>query len=153
MHNVIFKWTKGTRGVMLVEALIAGLLLAITVLAVFAVILSGFSTTKYGEIKYQANLQARQLQEELKNYVTADTSVINGAPGSPAWHLPGDTCSGCAGGANCWALDACTHDVTARLPVEFRNDYNATMSYTVSVQTYSGKLLRDVRIDVNWTAP
>lgn len=106
------------------------MILLIAISGVYASMLAALTSTGTNERRYQAALAARQLSDELKNYVTEDLSAVPGAPGSPAWHLPGDPCTGCPGGASCWALAACTHDATATLAPAMR-DAGYRMSYEV----------------------
>jgi hypothetical protein len=95
----------------------------------------------------QAAVSLNQLFQELRNYVTADTSPSTDAPGgagATGWQLPGDAC-------NCWALDAAhTHDVTARLPAPMAAQ-GAKMTYTVSLVPVNGLEARQVTATLTWT--
>lgn len=145
---------RASRGSTLAEMVIATMLLAIVVVGVYAALYAAAAGTRHGGLRQQGALFARQLEEELKNYVTADTAVLAGAPGAPPWHLPGDACGGCSGGGSCWALaEGCTHDVTARLPAEYRDGYGMTLRYAVTLETVAGRTLRRARIDADWTRP
>ncbi|MBI3300195.1 MAG: hypothetical protein HYZ75_18665 [Elusimicrobia bacterium] len=146
--------TGSARGTTLVEVVIAILILSVVVAGFSSGLYAAIAGTKQGDARQQASLSARQLQEELKNYVTADPTTAEGAPGSPPWHLPGDACTGCAGGSACWALtEACTHDVSGRLPEEYRTGYLMTLRYRVDLVSSGGETLREVAIDVDWQSP
>ena len=106
---------RSRQGFTLVEVIVAMMLLLIAISGVYAAMLTALTSFGSNEQRYQANIASRDLADTLKNYVTADLAPVPGAPGSPAWHLPGDSCSGCPGGATCWALAVCTHDATQQL--------------------------------------
>ena len=129
----------------LIEVIIAGLLLSMMAIVCGGIILSTCGTFNLDKNKYLAAQEASSLNEELKNYVTGDLSVTLNAPGKPAWHLVDDTSC-----KDCWALAVGTHDVSGRLQDSMRQDYNASMSYTVTVAQYQGRSMRDVQINVKW---
>lgn len=139
--------TRSRRGGALVEVVIATLLLAITVTGVFAALLT--AGTQSGSLveREDASLHIDRLLDELRNYVTSDTTPTVDAPGTPAgaqrtWSLPGDSCA-------CWALQEGAHDVSARLPAALRAR-GATLGYDVSVVTVNGSPLRRVTARMTW---
>lgn len=139
------------RGATLTEVVIAVLLLALATTGLLGALYSSVLGQRSGEARFRTAALARELHEELKNFVTADLAVTHGAPGAPSWHLPGDLCAGCAGGASCWALaSGCTHDVTARLPADLR-DSGMKMSYVVTEVRVAGRTLRRVVVQSDWT--
>jgi prepilin-type N-terminal cleavage/methylation domain-containing protein len=121
---------RSEHGFTLVEVLVAMVILLIAIGGVYAALLTAVTGSGSNEQRYQANLASRELSETLKNYVTGSLADVPGAPGSPAWHLPGDACTSCPGGADCWALAACTHDATAQLSPSLRAA-GVRMSYAV----------------------
>ena len=101
------------------------------------------------DVRQQMVAAASHLKEMLKNYNTPTTAIIIGAPGSPPWHLPED--SSCA---LCWALEeGRVHTVDALLPPSLRADYNAKLSYvvTLSPNPYTGTAHRNIKISANWS--
>lgn len=136
------------KGFTLIEIVVASIILAMVVVTCATLLISTFSSFPKEKSKYLASQEANSLKEELKNYVTDDLSITANAPGNPPWHLPDDaSCS------DCWALAEGNHEVTARLPAEVRATYGATMSYSVTIVQYQGREMRNVSINVNWTAP
>lgn len=131
----------GRAGFSLVEVMVAILLTAIIVTSVFAVAVTAQKSSGVFDRKVITNYAASQLLDRLRNYVTASTSGAgtdrgpNGT-GAQSWTLPGDSCTGCGGSPNCYALDAdeaCLHDVTTMLPQTLRDPpYNMTMTYQVT---------------------
>jgi prepilin-type N-terminal cleavage/methylation domain-containing protein len=143
---------ENRRGFTLVEVMVSMTILLIAIGGVYAALLTAVTNTGGNEQRYQANLASRQLAETLKIYQTADhLTAIPSAPGSPPWHLPGDTCGSCAGGASCWALEACTHDATQQLHPALQAA-GVTMTYTVENSPSPGGdplTLPHVTINVN----
>ena len=109
------------------------------------IILATYSSFSKDKAKYLIAQEANNLKEELKLYVTDDTSVTDNAPGSPVWHLPEDTSLPVR-----YALAPGTHIVTTRLPLAIRQDYGATMYYIVTDSTYQGRKISSVTITVDW---
>lgn len=133
-------------GFTLVEVLIATLLLAVGVAGVFSVTLSARVQSKRHAGRDKINQYGRRLQEELKSYVTADPSNLQGAPGN-SWRHPNDTCGQPA------LSDACTHDVTSMLPAELKSaPFNAKLTYQVSTVAKTGGL-KKVEITMTWDDP
>jgi type II secretory pathway pseudopilin PulG len=138
----------------LVEVVVAVLLLSIGITAVFSVCLSVRFKANRDVYRTQMDFYARQLLEELKSYVTADMSVTDGAPGTPAsWCHPKDT--GCPGG---WALaDNVVHDVTDMLPSSLSSDHpagvKARLWYTVTLvpMTAGSANVNARRVDITMT--
>jgi len=142
------KKMKTRKGVSLIEIIVASMLLVTVAMAVSFLLLSTLTGHQREEATHNVSLGAKKLREMLKSYVTADTSVVLNAPGSPAWHLPED--SSCA---SCWALEEGTHEATSLLPLSFREKYGATMKYSVKKELFNGREVRNVRISVDWSLP
>lgn len=124
-------------GFTLVETLIAVLLISVVVTSVFSLALTAKISSVKTERRASGMFYVRRTTEKLKAYVTADktaaTAVAMGAPVN--WKLPEDSCNSGLGTcpAVCWALDVCTHDVTAMLPAALSAaPINAKLAYTVS---------------------
>lgn len=139
---------KNRKGVSLIEIIISSLILLMAATAVSILLLSTFTSRKREEAMYGVSLGAKKLREELKSYVTGDTSILLNAPGRPAWHLPVD--SSCS---DCWALQEGEHDATGLLPASFREKYRAAMKYKVRSEIFRGRVVRAVRINVDWSMP
>lgn len=140
---------KGRRGSAIAEALIAVLIIAGAVAAVFGAVLGGFAELESARMRSMAVTETENLIETLENYSTADPSMTAGAPGDPPWHLPGDSCPGQS--ASCWALSSGAHDVTATLPEALRvSPYSAKMTYTVSNVVVGSELSRRVTVSFEW---
>ena len=133
-----------SRGVLLLEYLIAVVLMAMTAVVVATLMLTFSVQTKDTKFRSEANLVAGSLRAELANYVAENRDQAEAPPGDPAypWHLPGDwggVCTPidhCTGGCDktSWALAACVHDVTRWLPEAFYMEHGATASYTVTAK-------------------
>jgi hypothetical protein len=128
----------------MLEVVIAGVLLAFIAVTVASILLTTRLMAGKNEVRYSMMREAALLRTTLKNYVTADTTPVPNAPGSPPWHLPGDSCD------DCWALAEGEHDVTARLPVDLRVTYGVTMKYKVTPKDTGGTIVRDVSISIDW---
>lgn len=124
------------------------MLMAIGVTAVFSVALTARYRMNRNVIKSRMSQQALRLSDELRNFVTNDTSVTAGAPGTPPWHHPNDQCGA-------WALsEACVHDMTSMLPADLRNaPVRATLYYTVTVEPRGAGFVRKADIRMRWTEP
>ena len=144
-------------GAVLVEIIIAVLVTSIAVSAIMSALLSAAMQSGRSTESEQASLYLNELLEDLRNYVTADTSPGADAPGLPttgpqarpgekSWRLPGDACE-------CWALNPGGHDVTEYLDPGFRAKYGARMSYTVSVKRINGQDTRQVDARITWSPP
>ena len=140
---------RAGKGGALVEVIISGLLIAIVAAAVMSAVLSSSRNLSRVQTREDVALNLSQLLEELKNYVTADTGIIQGAPGDSAgsWHLRGDSCEAC------WALAEGRHDVTGRLDAELRQKCNASLSYNVTVVDVNGLPTRRVEARLEWRTP
>jgi Tfp pilus assembly protein PilV len=141
---------KGQRGAALVELLVAGIVLAFAVSALVGAMLGTSRASHRSKGRETAALYTTMLLEELKNYVTADASPREGAPGDPpgSWKLKGDPCG-------CWALMEGAHDASALLPSEFRDKAKARLTYTVNVETVGaeGDEVRTVEARLDWEEP
>ena len=131
--------TAPERGFTLAEVVVAILVMAVVTLGIFAVVSSNRTATQKVDKKVRALFYSRQAMDKLKAYVTADSGA--GGP-TPNWRIPEDSCNAGLGTCTptCWALEACTHDLTAMLPaacgpgVPFcsGSPINAKLSYTVT---------------------
>lgn len=142
------KTAKARKGNTLIEVMMASIILAMAVAAIGNLLLTVFTVPKRGNAQYEIAFAAKKLREQLKSYVTADTSVTLNAPGSPPWHLPDD--SSCT---NCWALADGAHNATDMLSSDLRTRYKATMRYTVTRELVAGRQVPKVRIVVDWSMP
>ncbi len=124
----------------------ASIILAMTAAAIGSLLVSVSLAPKRGNAQYEIAFAAKKLREQLKSYVTADTSVTLNAPGNPAWHLPDD--SSCTA---CWALAAGAHKATSMLSGDLRTKYKATMQYTVTWEDFAGRQVPKVKIVVDWS--
>ena len=132
---------------MMVEVVIATLILALAVSSFVAGMLSTTMQARKVEGRDRGSRHTNALLQELRNYVTAAPMPAPGAPGNPAWHLPGDACAGC------WALSEGRHDVTALLPAELSAPpLNARMTYTVTLRLSGGDTARAVDAEMTWDA-
>lgn len=133
-------------GFTLVEVVIATLLLAVGVAGVFSVTLTARVQSKRHAGRDKINQYGRRLGEELKSYVTADITNLQGAPQN-SWRHPNDTCTQ-------WALsETCTHDVTSMLPLDLRSPpYNARLTYQVYAPV-KAQDPRRVEISMTWSDP
>ncbi|MDD2805391.1 MAG: hypothetical protein PHV33_07535 [Elusimicrobiales bacterium] len=139
---------KRRRASALIEVVLGSIILAMAVAALGGILLSSFRVKDSGQVRFSLAEYSAALKEDLKNYVTADTSITLNAPGSPPWHMPED-----ASCAACWALSPGTHDVSSRLPSDLRTTYGATLKYVVTNSTYKGRTGLNVKISTDWTAP
>lgn len=136
---------KNRLGSTIIEVLISAVILASCAVVVGGLLLSTLGFAKRDSTKYEMVLAGRKLREELKSYVTANTSVTLHAPGSPPWHLPED--SSCT---DCWALTEGHHNATAMLPQRLRDTYSATMAYDVSWPGAGQPQTPRVEITLSW---
>jgi len=138
---------RNDRGFTLIEVVIATMLMAVGVTAVFSVALTARYRMNRNLLKSRMSQEARRLSDDLKNFVTYDSTIVDGAPGS-AWRLPDDQCSQ-------WALsEYCVHDVTGRLPGDLRKaPVSASLAYSVSVEPRGHGYVRKVDIQMRWTEP
>ena len=139
---------KKRKGVSLIEIIISSLILVMVAMVVASLLLSTFTSRKREEAMHEVSLGAKKLREVLKSYVTADTSVLLNAPGSPPWHLPED--SSCE---TCWALEDGEHDATGLLSENLRAKYSAALKYTIKSEISNGREVRRVTINVDWSMP
>ncbi len=133
------KWS-GSRGMMVLEAVIAMFLFAIVIISVMALMSSARRLDRDDLLPQQEAAQAVQdLRVALANYVTADHDAglveFAPAPVGPGletdrehhpWRLPGDRCDHAF-------QPNCTHNATAFLPDSFRVQRStACLTYTVT---------------------
>jgi prepilin-type N-terminal cleavage/methylation domain-containing protein len=129
------------KGFTLIEIVVACVIMAALFITCVTIILATYSSFSKDKARYLIAQEANNLKEELKLYVTDDTSVTDNAPGSPAWHLPQDTSFPIR-----YALaTGSSHTVTANLPE------GATMYYVVTDSPYQGRINKSVTITVDWT--
>jgi len=132
----------------MIEVVVSILLIAIAAAGVFGALFSASLQASVSTDQELASLQVQSLLDELRNFVTEDTSDGPDAPGAASggtrsWRLPGDLCG-------CWALQTgVEHDVTARLPAPLAG--RATMNYRVEVLLFDGREVRQVRARLDWT--
>jgi prepilin-type N-terminal cleavage/methylation domain-containing protein len=139
--------TRRPRGHTLVEVVIAMLLIAIMTTLVLPTFLTGRISAGRSERRDAAADAVHRLSEELKNYVTADRSLVNGSGTGPdGWSLPGDRSGN-------WALAPGLHDLDPAVWAAPLAPYQGALSYTVAVRaTPSGPEPR-VNFRVNWQEP
>lgn len=156
-----------TRGYTLLEAAIAMLLTALIASSVFTIAMSARRSSNKGLRKLAADQAARQLSDQLKNYVTGDRTATlansgiappnpNGT-GAQGWSLvTTNTADSLCGGTPCYALQEGTHVVTGILPTWFTSPpYSATLRYYVKeVYYFNGSvnvMSPWVNITVDWS--
>ena len=150
MRSAAFGGIRLRRGAALMEVIISVLLIGIAVSTIMGSVLSTSLQSGHSRDREQAAVSLNQLLQELKNYVTADSTTPNNpdAPGTgPAgWTLPGDACD------TCWALDPAfnPHDVSSRLPQSLTQN-GAKMTYTVNVVPVNGLNTSLVTATLTWT--
>ena len=144
-------------GSLLLEYLVSVMLLATTAITVATLIMTFSTQTKGTKFRTESNALAGALKDQLANYVAENRdpliypNLVENPPGDPAWHLPGDDCGpDCED--NCWALEACTHDITKWLPEKFRTEHGATASYEVTETGADDLMVRSLKISINETA-
>ena len=166
---------KKTRGATLIEVVVAVLLSAVMVSAIFSVALTAKSESKMTEESNTASQAVRQLSAQLHLYVTGYYNYISGF--NPTMNeIPGPSCPDCAlgsGNQNTWAwnsvtmptwgvgvsdscggyvLAQCTHSLQHYLPQWFESaPYDARISYTVTVPNVSEG--PQVNITTTWNNP
>lgn len=132
-------------GSTLIEVVIATMVFAIAAAAAGAVLVSALTVKRTNRARSAMVGEIASLKDELRNYVTADTAVTHGAPGSPPWHMPEDaSCNAC------WALSPGIHDVSARLSEELREEMKGELKYTVSVEKFMGRDVTHVIFSAKW---
>ncbi|HBL16002.1 MAG: hypothetical protein A2X36_05450 [Elusimicrobia bacterium GWA2_69_24] len=138
--------SSGERGAALAELLVSILILAFAISAVAGVMFTTKLRASASEDQEAAVRHVDMLLQDLRNYVTADTSPIPEAPGAPAWHLPSD--QSCVA---CWALSSGVHDVTPRLPAALRDPpRSGRLTYTVTDVVMNGETLPQVTAELRW---
>lgn len=161
------------RGSTILEVMIALLITALVVTAVFPVMLSSRTNLNRASRRRQGTVYAQNMMDQLKSYVgsvslTSDFALLpnsghfRGPGASPAWQ---DACTGCSNpnppGPSCYALEVspavgppCTHVLDSMLPAEFRNaPYNGELRYAVSPITEGSHTLYKVDVQVQWDEP
>jgi hypothetical protein len=139
---------KQRNGSTLAEVLVGAIIMAMAAAVVGGILLSTYKLKSCDKVRYSLAAAEADLREDLKNYVTADTSIITNAPGDPPWHMPEDvSCD------DCWALAPGVHDVSGRLSRAIGAEYNATLTYTVTQRQWQGRTVTNVKITTNWQQP
>ncbi len=158
------------RGFLLVEVIIATILIATMVMGVFMVVISGFTSSKSGSVRHRISLETRKVQEELKDYNSAEWTdpTIEGAPGidGEKWRLAGDPCTVCPDtgtgpDGTCWALDDGDHCATYHIfylrgdaqDISFQQKYKAQIGYRVTSTAGNDGAKRNVEFNTRWTIP
>lgn len=135
------------RGAALVEIIISMLLIGVAVSAMMSAMLSTSLQSGRSEDREQNALCLNQLLQEVRNYVTADTSSSPDAPngaGPKGWTLPGDTCN------NCWALAQGKHTIAVdQAPAACANA--TAISYVVTPVTVNNDTINQVTAQITWT--
>lgn len=153
-------------GYTLAEVIISMLLVAMMVGAVYRLALTSMQSGNKIDRKVFANQAERHLSEQLRQYVTADstTNLIagpNGGTGATAWYMQGSA-SPQGGGVTVidslgavYALASGTHNLHNYLPQWFEAaPYNATAQYVVTPQAGLGNGTPvNINVTVIWTEP
>lgn len=103
-----YRWSKGFT---LAEVVIALLVAAMAVMAMFSVILSTFVTSAKADKKQEGMLLMRGAAETLRAYVSADPANTDPElmlPGTPVGHWSAETGAG-------WSLAAGAHNISSLL--------------------------------------
>lgn len=109
--------------------------------------LSGSMSVGRFERRTAAVDAARRVAEELKQYVTADRSLVNGpGAGLDGWSLPGDL-------SGSWALAEGSHPLDSAVWAAPLAAYGGTLSYTVAVRNTPSGPQPDVTFRVDWAEP
>ncbi|MCG2726187.1 MAG: hypothetical protein L6420_08045 [Elusimicrobia bacterium] len=105
-----------SKGVALIEVVMAALIAAMTTTAVYSVVLSGFVSEVKADKREAAALVLKRAQEILKSYVAVEMSnTLYTLPGITAGRWSADT-------SGTWALAAGNHNISSLL-----NDYPDTL--------------------------
>lgn len=139
-----YRWRRGHT---LVEVVISMLLIAIMSALALPSFLTGRMSAGRSERREAAADDMHRLSEELKGYVTADRTLVNGSGTGPdGWSLPGDR-------SGKWALAPGTHDLAPTVWAAPLVAYQGALSYTVAIRaTPSGPEPR-VSFNVSWREP
>lgn len=138
---------RGERGASLVEVVISMLLLAMMTAPIMSTVLTGSLSSKRADRRLSAASSVRAVSENLKAYVTADPSLVQGAGAGPdGWTLPGDR-------SNLYALAPGHHELDPVRWAPGLNGFGATISYDVTVRTTNSGPEPDVVFNVAWTEP
>jgi len=88
---------------------------AITTIAVFSVVLSGFVSQKKADKKELAAMVLKEAQQTLQTFVSAVPGDANYSPNAGGW-WQADSLS------PAWALSAGTHDISSLMLADLRTD-------------------------------
>ena len=147
LHQLLVN--SSTRGTTLVEVVIGIMLVAVIGLSLMSIALTSRRNTGRIDRKTAAAMAGKKILDNLKNYVTSDTSASTGPGiGAGGWTFPGDGCACYAFADGAHALDAASW-----LPALAGAPYNASVGYTVtSAVTVNGKQ-PTVALSIKWTEP
>ena len=142
-------------GYTIVEVVVAMLLSAVMISAVFSIALSGRQTTARSDRRLVAAQAAQSMMQRLKNYVTGDYSNAALGPNG-SWTIAGDS------DTHGYALYPGTHNFvkTSGIVPDALMPYNGTLSYTVTQVTpltppncVTPQCQVSVSVTVTWTEP
>jgi Tfp pilus assembly protein PilE len=114
-----------SKGVTLIEVVLAALIAAMTTTAIYSVVLSGFVSESKADKREASALVLKTAQEVLKSYVAVEMS-------NTLYRLPGTTAGRwSADSSGRWALAAGTHNISSLLS-KYPVLTSASLSYRVS---------------------
>lgn len=135
------------RGHTIIEVVVAMLLIAIMSALALPSFLTGQMSVGRSERRDAAADAVHRLSEELKSYVTADRTLVNGSGAGPdGWSLPGDRSGN-------WALAPGAHDLDPALWAGPLAAYRGALSYTVAVRATPSGPEPSVSFQVSWQEP
>lgn len=135
------------RGHTLIEVVVSMLLIAVMAALSMPAFLTGRMSEGRSQRRDAAADAVQRLSQELKNYVTADRSIVNGpGAGADGWSLPGDR-------SNTWALAAGQHDLDPALWAAALTPFQGTISYAVTVRATPSGPEPTVTFQVGWQEP
>lgn len=136
-----------SRGHTLVEVVISMLLIALVFSLSMPAFLTGKMAIGRSERRDAAADAIHRLSEELKEFVTADRTIVDGpGTGSDGWSLPGDR-------SGTWALAPGTHDLEPATWAAALMPYQGTLSYMVTIRATPSGPEPNVSFRVAWTEP
>lgn len=135
------------RGHTLIEVVVSMLLISVMA----ALSMPAFVTGRMAEGRSQRRDAAadavQRLSEELKNYVTADRTIVDGpGTGADGWSLPGDL-------SRNWALAPGQHALDPAQWAAALTPFQGSISYTVTVRNTPSGPEPSVAFRVGWEEP
>lgn len=134
-------------GFTLIEVVVSMLILGLMSVMVMPVFLTGRMSVGRSGRRATAADAVHRVAEELKGYVTAETSLVNGpGTGIDGWFLPGDR-------SGRRALERGAHDLDPAMWAGPLVPYQGAISYEVTVRDTPSGPQPDVSFRVSWAEP